>query len=211
MILTYRQPYSSKRNRPNLIFTQRIRIAHAKAWAFLLCVYVLGRTSLTDEKCPTPIVFTNFCFGAFGKYTSLVFQIMNKSTTNDDNAKGCAVFGVILSLLALFLIIKCSCSDHIDNQEPEMTAEEKEADIKAEVIVAAQMEVEDNLKSPSTAEFPWGIEPRKINDSTYAVVSYVDSQNGFGAMVRSNFMVEVIINRQTKNTKSKLLMFNQRE
>ncbi|MDD3475053.1 MAG: hypothetical protein PHP08_04130 [Candidatus Dojkabacteria bacterium] len=56
--------------------------------------------------------------------------------------------------------------------------------------------VEAVLKAPSTAEFPggffdpfsgWGFGKE---GSTYKVSSYVDSQNSFGAMIRSNFYLE---------------------
>ena len=51
------------------------------------------------------------------------------------------------------------------------------------------------LKSPSTAEFPGGfLTPFEDwsfskNGTTYTVSSYVDSQNGFGAMIRSQFTI----------------------
>ena len=51
------------------------------------------------------------------------------------------------------------------------------------------------LKSPSTAEFPGGILTPfedwsfSKNGTTYTVSSYVDSQNGFGAMIRSQFTI----------------------
>lgn len=47
--------------------------------------------------------------------------------------------------------------------------------------------VKQRLKSPSTADFCYLHESnvQKLNDSTFRVVSCVDSQNGFGAIVRS--------------------------
>nr|WP_315152322.1 hypothetical protein [uncultured Flavobacterium sp.] len=124
------------------------------------------------------------------------------------------IYLVLMLLSFVFIIIKRSnSSKNEDNTETISEAQKTEAetDIKAVVIVAAQMEVEENLKSPSTADFPWDIEPVKANDSTYTIVSYVDSQNGFGAMIRANFMVEVTIDRQTKNTKAKLIMLEERQ
>ena len=61
-----------------------------------------------------------------------------------------------------------------------------------ELHVQAQEFVKRALKAPSTAEFPW--EPvRAGTDGTglYQVESYVDSQNSFGAMVRSEWMVNM--------------------
>jgi len=54
----------------------------------------------------------------------------------------------------------------------------------------AQQFIQQGLKSPSTAEFP--VIPYASNDlggGQYRIVSYVDSQNGFGAMIRSNWSV----------------------
>jgi hypothetical protein len=52
--------------------------------------------------------------------------------------------------------------------------------------------VEDRLKSPSSAEFS-GIFDTTISGSgdDYTVTGYVDAQNGFGAMLRSNYTCQV--------------------
>ena len=51
--------------------------------------------------------------------------------------------------------------------------------------------VKKQLRSPSTAEFAGLFEKRdhitKIGTREYRIQSYVDSQNGFGAMIRSNW------------------------
>jgi hypothetical protein len=58
-------------------------------------------------------------------------------------------------------------------------------------VVSSQQFVRDRLKAPSTAEFPIAMDDddqyRKINDSTFKVESYVDSENGFGAKIRTNY------------------------
>lgn len=54
----------------------------------------------------------------------------------------------------------------------------------------AEDEVKARLKSPSTADFPiMDIENHttKIDSVTFKINSYVDSQNGFGATIRSNW------------------------
>lgn len=61
---------------------------------------------------------------------------------------------------------------------------------------AAEDYIKQILKSPSTAEFPgqileadqWSVGRYK---NIVQVQSYVDSQNGFGAMIRSNFVVQM--------------------
>ncbi len=45
------------------------------------------------------------------------------------------------------------------------------------------------LKSPSTAKFPFFGEGQNVGTDTYKIDSYVDSQNGFGAMIRSEYSI----------------------
>ncbi|MDC0358152.1 hypothetical protein OAO01_04990 [Oligoflexia bacterium] len=63
--------------------------------------------------------------------------------------------------------------------------------------VMAQDFVKENLKSPSTAKFPWGTSDSTIvnlGDCKYRVKSYVDAQNSFGGMIRNNYDVVVRYN-----------------
>jgi len=64
-------------------------------------------------------------------------------------------------------------------------------DVRA--FVEANSFVKKRLKSPSTADFPWGSDGRvgKSGDCTFVVRSYVDSQNSFGAMIRTNYVVKL--------------------
>jgi hypothetical protein len=50
------------------------------------------------------------------------------------------------------------------------------------------------LKTPSTAEFPWKYDSRsyKINDSTFRMYGYVDSQNSFGSKLRTMWTCTVV-------------------
>ena len=55
------------------------------------------------------------------------------------------------------------------------------------------------LKSPSTADFPWLTEAvpsisdrnKPLPEQTWVVRSYVDSQNAFGATVRTNYACDL--------------------
>lgn len=57
----------------------------------------------------------------------------------------------------------------------------------------SQQFVKDRLKAPSTAEFPWysseSVTP--LGEERYRVQSYVDSQNSFGAMIRTKYVAIV--------------------
>lgn len=57
--------------------------------------------------------------------------------------------------------------------------------------VMAQEAVKTRLKAPSTAEFPWFSEDYVSTDGEcgYVVAAHVDAQNGFGAQIRSRFVV----------------------
>lgn len=50
------------------------------------------------------------------------------------------------------------------------------------------------LRAPSTAKFPYyhQIDGYKQSDGVYRITSYVDAQNGFGAMIRSNYDCKAI-------------------
>lgn len=55
--------------------------------------------------------------------------------------------------------------------------------------------VKDRLKSPSTAKFPSSSEKNQhtkyLGNDAYEIVSWVDSQNAFGAMIRTKFRCEI--------------------
>lgn len=55
--------------------------------------------------------------------------------------------------------------------------------------VMLQNEVREQLRAPSTADFPGRYEPgtRHLGDCIYQVFGKVDAQNGFGAMLRTTF------------------------
>jgi hypothetical protein len=57
----------------------------------------------------------------------------------------------------------------------------------------AKTAVKSRLRAPSTAEFPWysGDYVRRFGNCRFVVNSHVDAQNGFGAMIRNRFTVEL--------------------
>ncbi len=65
--------------------------------------------------------------------------------------------------------------------------------------VAAQQEMKKYLKSPSTAKFSWF--DNHVSDAgncQFIVTSYVDSQNGFGGVVRTDFIASVKITGESQ-------------
>ncbi len=60
----------------------------------------------------------------------------------------------------------------------------------SKVYIAAQDFVTERLLSPSTAEYPSSdYKAWQVEDGTWIVTSYVDSQNAFGAMLQSKWVV----------------------
>jgi len=64
---------------------------------------------------------------------------------------------------------------------------------KIGAYVMAKDFVSQHLKAPATAEFPVYDESfvQLVGDDTYRVSAYVDSQNGFGALLRANWTASV--------------------
>lgn len=71
----------------------------------------------------------------------------------------------------------------------EANQERKISDGKTGAWVYAQYAVEECLRSPSTAKFPWvgSSHTSHQGGNIYVVRSYVDSQNAFGATIRTKF------------------------
>jgi len=87
---------------------------------------------------------------------------------------------VILSITAFFIGTCISKQAPVEEQKQERTL--------IEVKIDAEAFIEMYLKSPSTADFNWSTKGvKQLNDTLYNVSGYVDSQNGFGAMIRSKY------------------------
>ena len=82
-----------------------------------------------------------------------------------------------------------------DNSNVTNTPKEPSKDDQISVWVEAEDIVKNNLKSPSTAKFPFSFSDgdiTEIADNTFKVTSYVDSENSFGAKIRSNFSITIL-------------------
>lgn len=97
----------------------------------------------------------------------------------------------------------------IAQQEQERQKQYEEAmKYTSQVQKCAKDYITNNLKAPSTAKFPWDLKTAyDTKTGKYTVLSYVDSQNGFGAMIRTNFLCEITVDQQhtTCNGQCKLL------
>ena len=75
---------------------------------------------------------------------------------------------------------------------------------------ASDYYVKPRLKSPSTADFPGSTTKSNhvtlLSDGKFKISSWVDSQNGFGAIVRSNWSCEVTIDKEDNVAISNLII-----
>ncbi|MCH7598055.1 hypothetical protein IID27_03410 [Patescibacteria group bacterium] len=63
---------------------------------------------------------------------------------------------------------------------------------ESQTYITAKGYVENVLKAPSTADFPTlGTVNKREGEDRYIVYGYVDSQNSFGAMIRSDWEVHL--------------------
>lgn len=66
------------------------------------------------------------------------------------------------------------------------------ADKTPSAYIQSQNFIKQSLKAPSTAKFPLlDYVALHIGNNTFTVLSHVDSQNGFGAMIRSYWTVRL--------------------
>lgn len=120
--------------------------------------------------------------------------------------QGCLTIIIILLVLAIGVKM---CPGSFSRAAPKpvkaQTAPKKPVapDYKIEATVFAEEEVTKLLVSPSTADFPWfDKEVRDLGKGKYAVISYVDSQNKFGAIIRTHYIATV---QRSPNGKWKLV------
>jgi hypothetical protein len=94
------------------------------------------------------------------------------------------ISGLIVGFLFIWLFFIPSC-------DGEKLLSEKYT--KSNALIDSRQFVEKRLKSPSTADFSSETQNnvKKVNDSTFVVTGYVDSQNSFGALIRTNYSCKI--------------------
>ncbi len=62
------------------------------------------------------------------------------------------------------------------------------AELESKAFIISQHFVKEKVKAPSTAQFPsFDFQSIHLGEGRYKVTSYVDAQNSFGAMIRTNY------------------------
>jgi len=96
--------------------------------------------------------------------------------------------GLIGSLVVFIFILP-----KIFDSKPATPKVYTEKDRERTAYVCAKLKVEEELKAPSTAKFqPYPDAVITNNGLYYFVKSYVDAQNSFGAMIRTDFICKVL-------------------
>lgn len=115
---------------------------------------------------------------------------MAKDKSSNEGCIGCLGLIIIVGIIA-FAFHSCLSG-----------SSSKESDNTSMIITIAQDAVKKQLKTPSSAKFPWGFDEYKIKEvasenselKTYYVQGYVDAENSFGAKIRTEFIVKLELN-----------------
>ncbi len=120
----------------------------------------------------------------------------NTETKQEEMSPWQMIVGIIAILGMSFWIWNSFIKGESDGnitKTPSVEIEQEEVKTYSDydAYVNAQDILEKFLKSPSTAEYPVASKAtiKRYTDDGFRVESYVDSQNGFGAVVRSDWIV----------------------
>jgi len=103
---------------------------------------------------------------------------------------------IVIPVIIILLLFSYNVINYIGNSasssapaevsESNQTA--RNSSTAGQAYIISQTYVKAILKSPSTADFSLlDYQSFDLGKDKYKIVSYVDSQNGFGAMIRSNY------------------------
>lgn len=113
----------------------------------------------------------------------------NQQPLNKDALKGCGLVAILAVII--FFVIKSCVFDSSANNEAQKQDSFKPS--KSLALIVSRDFVKQRLKSPSSAEFDESTNGVvQLNDSTFMVSSHVDSQNSFGAMLRSEYKAVIV-------------------
>ena len=108
------------------------------------------------------------------------------------------------SILFLFLCMFMGINGEYSNSPTELDRPDE-----IEAITMAQYFVKERLLSPHSADFPWSgwtVVP-DMTGNRFKIESYVDSQNAFGAMIRTQYWCVVQYEPNYKNRTLESLSF----
>lgn len=109
-------------------------------------------------------------------------------------------------LLGLLVLLLYGCVSKIGGP-PSVESIVKGRKIEAQMFCKEL--VEEQLRSPRSARFPWQIDVSSLSDTYFVIESYVDAQNGFGAEIRTHYYCAVSYDPATKRWAIKIFKFIQ--
>lgn len=99
------------------------------------------------------------------------------------------ILGIIFFFVIL-IVVGSNSEPEIKNNQDQIQKVDQKENLESEAYTLTQIFVTRLLKSPSTADFPWlDRTVTEMEENKFKVTSYVDSQNGFGAMIRTNYSI----------------------
>jgi len=122
-----------------------------------------------------------------------------KQQTDKNTLNGvAAVVAVIAAIVLLpFVNFFCNCTESptdawVSTEGTSRGEDAGDVDLSIQAYRLAKEYVTEQLKCPSTAKFLWFAEDlTPFNNQIYVMRSYVDSENGFGAMIRTHFVIKI--------------------
>ena len=117
-------------------------------------------------------------------------NVSNEVNGNPQSKQSTSGFILIIVFLLVTSLIAASCF----NSSNKTTKEETKKPTKQDALIQSHLFIEQHLKSPGSADFPYQPDETidQLNDSTFIVLSYVDSQNSFGALLRTHYKCKII-------------------
>lgn len=104
----------------------------------------------------------------------------NPTVDFKDGAKG------LLLVVVVALVALKTCEGSPEEQAADKLAQiDRNCSDQTNAQVMSTVFIKQRLKSPSSADFPFSANVRYLGECRHIVESYVDSQNSFGATVRS--------------------------
>lgn len=101
------------------------------------------------------------------------------------------VFGLMFAVTVIINRIEMASDEGVQERSAPSRPSYVSEDNSTMAYIMIQDFVKDRLKSPSTAEFPGARERRqhtkRLGDGRYGINSWVESQNSFGAQIRTRF------------------------
>lgn len=96
--------------------------------------------------------------------------------------------------LLVILLIFFGCTSEPKDYEPDFNTQEGIEEFASRASIIARDYVKENLKSPSTAKFPFSNYSYSNPDKEKRIIgikSYVDAQNSFGGTMRETYHIKL--------------------